>query len=220
MNVLRWFAPPLVSTLALACTTHIYEPGGSGAGSGMSGGAGAGGGTGVSCAETPPGLCPPTPCINGVQRTGQASCENGVWVCGEESCGGTGGCSSVQPECVGGQITMFCCNDLCSPPPPFCDLGNGMCFEGSCGDVDAGSSCTPDSISANEWDQSCSTDSDCASVYQGDLCSACQCHNATINVNSLNAYLGASNTPGKPVTVCDCPDSPPPVCIQGMCTVP
>jgi hypothetical protein len=164
-------------------------------------------------------MCSPTPCINGTQRTGQASCQQGVWVCGEESCGSTGGCSSTVELCQGGQITMFCCEGPCPFPAPFCDIGNGMCIEGACGDVDAGSSCTPEWIAASNYNQGCSSDADCASVYQGNLCSECQCPNASIAAFEVAAYEAASNIPGKPPSVCDCPAFPPPVCAQGTCTV-
>jgi hypothetical protein len=93
-----------------------------------------------------------------------------------------------------------------------------MCFEGACGDVDAGAICTPQVIWATDYDQSCTSNSDCVPVYQGSLCSECRCPNETINSAELAKYEAASNTPGQPPASCFCPAFPPPLCQQGVCT--
>lgn len=42
-----------------------------------------------------PGICPPTPCINGFRQGGSASCVDGEWVCSPPvACGSDAGADS------------------------------------------------------------------------------------------------------------------------------
>lgn len=151
----RWALPLMVSVMA-ACTPHVE--GGAG---------GSGGGTG--CPAPTPGQCLPSDsCIDGLHQNGQASCEDGQWVCIEVPCG-------------------------------------------DCGKT----------ILAADYDQSCASDADCAPVYEGNLCSACRCPNATVNQQALPAYDAALATV-KPQEgeVCSCPFFGAPVCSAGKCVMP
>jgi hypothetical protein len=194
----------------------------------QSGGGGAGTGGGAACPAPTPGLCPPElNCVNGQKRNGEATCENGAWVCTEVTCssgtggsGGSGGCNgSLGTYCSGGQIATYCCPEgaPCAASA-YCDLGGGACVDNPCDEVDGGAPCTAGSIQASQFDQTCNGDADCTGVYQGSLCSMCFCPNAAINQKALQAYQ-SDFTPGGPST-CFCPAFPAPVCTNGVCTVP
>lgn len=73
---------------------------------------------------------------------------------------------------------------------------------GAVGPGEAGPACTE--ILATHYDQSCSADSDCTTIVEGDSCSACSlasCGNATISVVALASYT--SDTAGTPGLVGD-----------------
>jgi hypothetical protein len=165
-------------------------------------------------------MCSPTPCDNGVEQTGGATCEDGQWVCETASC--SSGCSgSTFLYCSGGTVTTSCCpaGDPCAPPPPYCDLGNGTCTVGECPvEVDAGA-CAAGSISTAGYDVSCTADNDCAAVYAGTLCGACLCPNATVNQGAAAAYNAviAAADPSPPA--CLCPVYGEATCIGGTCTM-
>jgi hypothetical protein len=79
-------------------------------------------------------------------------------------------------------------------------------------------------ISASDYDQSCSVDSDCVDVGEGNACFPCTviCKVAPISRGALPAYqsdvaetIGARETEG---VSCGCPLEPIPCCRSGLCT--
>ncbi len=67
-----------------------------------------------------------------------------------------------------------------------------------------GRSCSP----ASDYDQSCTQDSDCVGIAEGDLCTegCTDCVNAAINVrdqakyeSAVSGYAGGCNCPGVPI---------------------
>ena len=87
--------------------------------------------------------------------------------------------------------------------------------------------CTDDHhISTSDYPRSCSTDSDCAAVYEGTIgCCGASCPNAAINQMSLPAYEAAISSrtpmcsPAPPcvfIPVDRCPGAVS--CVSGTCT--
>lgn len=78
-------------------------------------------------------------------------------------------------------------------------------------------------ISASDYDQSCTVDTDCAGVTSGDYCSpGCECGGSAINVSALPAFNAAvAATPrgsgALGITACPCPDTMGPCCRHGTC---
>ncbi len=202
LSLLR--ALPLLLLALTHCTSHV-EGGGS-----------------STCPAPTPGQCLPSQtCDDGLQQNGEATCQDGEWVCTTVPC--TSACVNPTPSCSDGQITSFCCpaGDPCADPPPFCDLGDGTCAIGACPtDADAGAPCSAGSIVAASYDQSCASDSDCTAIYAGDLCSSCFCPTAAINQGGLAAYQAAFAAAQTGPGDCECPEFPPPVCNAGQCVLP
>jgi hypothetical protein len=71
-------------------------------------------------------------------------------------------------------------------------------------------------IRASDYDQSCITDQDCATVFEGDTCIyQCQCPNAVVSRSALAYY---PVFPERAV-ICPCYQLPvPPTCTGGVCT--
>jgi len=79
-------------------------------------------------------------------------------------------------------------------------------------------------ISASNYDQSCTVDSDCVQVSAGNYCSAttCQCGGSAINVGALAQFkadvsktpLGSGALMG---AICGCPCESGAVCRSGQC---
>jgi hypothetical protein len=64
--------------------------------------------------------------------------------------------------------------------------------------TDSGGPTGPTSVSASSFDQSCTQDTDCIPVYQGDVCgNFCAGDNASINVSAETAYQAAVNAAQK-----------------------
>jgi hypothetical protein len=160
-------------------------------------------------------------CVDGLQQTGEASCENGQWVCAQAPCD-AGACDGALIEvCNGGVISASCCpaGAPCLTALPFCDLGGGACIAGTtCAALDGGGSCA--TIEASSYNQVCSADIDCAPVYQGSVCSGCFCPTAAINRAALPAYQKDFAASGPHPGGCECPLIPAPVCNAGVCTLP
>jgi hypothetical protein len=221
MNELkRCWSLALMVTAIGACSPNVIG-GGGGAGAwapGCWGADGAGGGS--TCPPPNPGMCSPsTACVGGQRRTGGASCEDGEWVCATTSCDA---CDQMVLSCVGGAVVSSCCQPgvWCDAPPSYCDFGDGTCTDGPCPLFDAGAPCSGGTILASDFDQSCASAADCAAVYQGSLCTECFCPNAAVNgKGGLSAYEAA--IAGKTGNgLCECPESPPPVCNAGVCVAP
>ena len=85
--------------------------------------------------------------------------------------------------------------------------------------------CTGTVIHASSYDQSCTTDSDCVAVAEGNACIACgfNCANAVINVSAQAQYRAdIANTPAgssesDPACVSGCPAEFVPCCRAGQC---
>lgn len=75
-------------------------------------------------------------------------------------------------------------------------------------------SCT---LSASNYDQSCTQDSDCVAVFSGSFCSGneCACENAAINVSAQAQYEADFQSDHAPE--CPCPSPPPVACNHGSC---
>jgi hypothetical protein len=86
---------------------------------------------------------------------------------------------------------------------------------------DGGSTTLPDGavcvdIDLSSYDQSCTTDSDCAVVTSGELCANyCPCGGSTINESQLGRYRAA--VADVPTGECGCGLAGPPSCVSGTC---
>jgi hypothetical protein len=79
-----------------------------------------------------------------------------------------------------------------------------------------------DSISAADYEQRCSVDSDCVAVSEGSACGGCalKCSLATINAKAEMQYrsdLAKLTELQSSERVCRCPSAPPPCCVDGQC---
>jgi hypothetical protein len=103
--------------------------------------------------------------------------------------------------------------------------GSAGTEEASEGDADAESYSGACLISASNYDQTCTADSDCAVVTSGDYCSTiCLCGGSVINARALPQFNeDVSETPvgTHGVVTGDCACIPPqlPCCRQGMCAM-
>jgi hypothetical protein len=94
----------------------------------------------------------------------------------------------------------------CPPVPPTpCPAFSCIQILASCG----GGRCTarrPVIIDAASYDTTCRTDSDCKTIYTGEVCSACKCATAAVNTAGFAQYqkdiAGVACTPGP--MLCDC----------------
>jgi hypothetical protein len=79
-------------------------------------------------------------------------------------------------------------------------------------------------VNLSDYDQSCTTDSDCTNVAAGTLCSdRCSCPTSAINVDGLVGYEQAVAVlppppPGAPFPTCGCPAIRAPSCVRGHCS--
>ncbi len=80
-------------------------------------------------------------------------------------------------------------------------------------------------ISASNYDQSCTADSDCTLVSQGNYCDgkSCQCLNGAVNAGAVPRYaadIGKTPVGSGAVVALVCPCIPPigPCCRSGACT--
>jgi len=182
-------------------------------------------------------VCPAVPCPSGLCSGGyQPSTEP----CGCHSCSATPDAGLVKdagspdgPICQPGLLPCVPGPTTCpagyqvSSDPTLCGCGGcvpvdgGMAVDGSTTDV--GLSC---SLSASQYDNSCTVDSDCVGVPPGDPCAGnclSVCPTAALNVRVASQYLadlGAvmsahNESPG----VCSCPAFGTPSCCRGVCSV-
>jgi hypothetical protein len=106
-----------------------------------------------------------------------------------------------------GFLTGYCCDgNSCA----WTAQGDGGCPNGNtCG-----------AIKGSDYDQSCTVDTDCVAVSEGDFCATAHiCPNTVINIQAeaqyahdLRSKLDGTKFPGP------CPAGPPVVCDQGRCT--
>jgi hypothetical protein len=126
----------------------------------------------------------------------------------------------------------------CVPPPTTCpagyQLGSSPCGCGGCVSVDGGTAvdgATADAglscnMSASQYDNSCSVDSDCVGVPFGNPCAGnclSVCPLAALNarvapqyLSDLGAVMAAHN---EPPVACACPALSAPSCCRGICSV-
>lgn len=84
------------------------------------------------------------------------------------------------------------------------------------------SSSTCGSIQASDYDQSCSTRSDCVAVAEGDSCKGLfcvDCANAAINVSAQAEYEAALQSIKGPTGICPCPEGATVTCDAGVCSL-
>jgi hypothetical protein len=81
------------------------------------------------------------------------------------------------------------------------DGGAPSSSSGSSGVTSGG---TSGQILASEFDQSCTTHSDCVGVYEGAICNECGCANATIAKNAMGEYSQKRLNAGCPQTNVAC----------------
>jgi len=136
---------------------------------------------------------------------------------------GSAACAAIGGLCVTSGNCANNANMACDPGPGSCCLDQAICPDGG-----------PNVISGSNYDQSCTTDSDCLEVSGGDACYicilTCGAEPIVINRSSYPRYmadvsrtLAAAAQPG--VGGCGCPGgSPPsagpagPFCRGGTCT--
>ncbi len=84
-------------------------------------------------------------------------------------------------------------------------------------DASADSGTSPCVIRASSYDQSCHSDADCVSVFDGNVCSAhCQCENSGINRSALAKYKAEYPRTDGGGAACPCP---PQIiaCLNNLC---
>ena len=144
--------------------------------------------------------------------------------------GGSGGDAGAStPDSAGGAGAVVACTgpDDCIVHIP---LGPAVycCLAGACiyGEAAIASTCSDpggQTIEASNYDQSCTSDSDCAIVAEGDFCvpGANTCPMATINKSSLARYK--ADVAKTQAAVCgalaSCPSGSGPCCHDGMCQI-
>jgi hypothetical protein len=76
-------------------------------------------------------------------------------------------------------------------------------------------------FSGTDYDQSCTADSDCIAVPQGNVCLACirKCHAGVVNSDSAAQYRAdiAKVAPTESAAECFCPLEFEPCCVNGQC---
>jgi hypothetical protein len=126
-------------------------------------------------------------------------------------------CTAAGGQCLGGDLA---CTGVLGPQD--CGGGGSFCCVPNAIGPGAGS-CTGANvqlIQASNYDQSCTTDSDCIGVGLGNVCFKCDidCPNAAINRSAQAQYrTDVAHSPANDAD-CGCPTYPVgPCCIGGMC---
>ncbi len=113
-----------------------------------------------------------------------------------------------------------CLTHIPAGPAVFCCIG-GACIYGQAAEAETCSNPGGQTIKASNYDQSCSSDSDCAQVAEGDFCvpGAAVCPTATINKGALPQYQ--ADVAKTQAAVCEalagCPAFGGPCCRNGTC---
>jgi len=157
------------------------------------GGSGAGGSSAGAAAASTAGA-------GGLSGPDQCAAEGGKCILGGASCNhrGTSDCNPTRNP--GG---AFCCLD---------EASSAMC-------TDAGSV----EIAPANYDQTCSSASDCVAVPAGDVCFPCirACTAGVVNTHAVASYRAdistAVGTSDPPDVRCNCPAEFSPCCLAGQC---
>jgi hypothetical protein len=118
-------------------------------------------------------------------------------------------CGYITGPPSGDYVTNSCCdgNSLLWAIQPSDGCPNGT----TCG-----------SIRAADYDQTCTTDSDCVGVVEGNLClpNMCSdCTNAAVSTKAQAQYEADFANKDSTPTICPCPLGPAAVCKNGVCGV-
>lgn len=97
----------------------------------------------------------------------------------------------------------------CAPDLPSCEAG--VCTTRP----------IPPTVTATDYDQSCTTDEDCVAVFEGDVCDECKCANATVSKAAqmdYNLAFTMNQCGSPPPCAADCA-LPVPTCQNGTCSL-
>jgi hypothetical protein len=140
------------------------------------------------------------------------------------------GCSEYPPTlCSPCSVPGNICEYIKGPGPLVSDFVATFCCNGNTKqwEVQANNAGCPNgnvcgTISTSNYDQRCTTDTDCTGVTQGDLCTmgCTNCVNGAINANALAQYNADFAKKVSVPRVCPCPSGPALVCNAGMCSLP
>jgi hypothetical protein len=208
----RLACAPLVATAVFL--SGGCSPGGNGA---KSGAAGSDGGPETSGAAA---------CVAAGGDCGQCHADNECVVDGGTEASVSTACAAASGQCIAADGTCWGIPTAAAVgQPALCGSPDAVCCDVV---FDAGNSCTDASattVRASSYDQSCTVDTDCVGVSQGDSCNPCDfsCVNASINSGALTQYTSdTANFPavlavakGACASSCGGPETA--CCIGGTC---
>ncbi len=223
----RTFAYLIPSSLLLFAACGTSTLGGGGTGDSGTGAQGTG-------AQGTTGACPALEGVDGGTSPGECTPGAPGTICTGTDCKSLFGGSQYEMTCLSatptGQIpapnASLGCTIIPIPTPSdalyyCCPCGSGTGTGGS-----GTTTCQPTSgdhtISLTGLSTTCTQDSDCSPVYQGNACSDCLCPNAAIATSAMSAYTAAAQTAEHEgccgVNVCDCPNIKA-SCQSGTCVL-
>ncbi len=160
-----------------------------------------------------------------VYAEGQAECAADGPVLKWWQVGRGQGCTEYPPaQCSPCSDWGTVCNYISGPPSSSSAYTTNYCCDGNTdrwehlasGGCPNGNVCG--TIKASDYDQTCTTDTDCTTVYEGDLCAqSCQCPNAAINMDVTAQYEADFEKKVSVPEGCPCPSGPSPRCNAGVC---
>ncbi len=166
--------------------------GGSGSGGSATGGSGAGGGSTI---------VDPTDFDQSCTYDSDCEIVFGGDVCGCGSCLGTAISREAVDEFNALRDSITCdTSDPIACPAIACEQQLAACVSGMC------TTRAPLYIQASHFDTTCTKDSDCHIIVEGEVCSSCQCGGAAVNTGSYEQYRemveSVECSPGP--SACDC----------------
>ena len=137
------------------------------------------------------------------------------------------GCSPLPPtQCTPCSLAYGSVCQYVNGPPVFPGFTVNFCCDGNVhawdlvpdGGCPNGNVCG--TIHAADYDQSCTTASDCARVTEGDLCTmvCTDCINAVVSTKALAQYQSDFANKLSVPRDCPCPSGPTAICDAGRCT--
>ena len=160
-----------------------------------------------------------------VYAEGQAECAADGPVLKWWQVGRGQGCSEYPPvPCSPCSDRGSVCDYISGPPSSSSAYTTNYCCDGNTnrwehlaiGGCPNGNVCG--TIKASDYDQTCATDTDCTTVFEGNLCApTCQCANAAINVGAAAQYEADFAKKVSVPETCPCPLGSPPRCNRGVC---